>query len=117
MDIPDSVCAVVSLKTANASRRFRGHVFAPPARTAGSVSGVSLNIGNAYYTALGAWITELKKGVIGGSGWAGSDLASYKLHVYSRAAALAGAPYVAECTDVILRSAATWLRSRQHGGS
>lgn len=115
--IPDSVCGVLSLKTANASRRFRGHLFMQPARTQSSVGGNLLATGDGYHTALTNFATELAKGCIGGVGWTGGTLASFKLHVFSRAAAIAGAPYVAECTAVTVRPDARWLRSREHGGS
>lgn len=115
--IPWGICGVASIKTPNASRRFRGHLLLPPCRTAGSVDGNVLNTANAYYTAAGAFVDDLNLGTIGGGGWTGSALSNYNLCIFSRTAAAASDPPVANAQTVIVRPKASFLRRRERGAT
>jgi hypothetical protein len=115
--VPNGLCGVASLKTPNASRRFRGHLMLPPCRTAGSVDGNALNPTNAYYTAAAAFAAEMAKGSPTGAGWTGSELGDYFLAIFSKTAALNGDPAVANVQTVIIRPKASFLRRRERGSS
>jgi hypothetical protein len=115
--IPNGICGVASIKTPNASRRFRGHLMLPPCRTAGSVDGNVLNSSNAYTTAANAFIADLNDGTVGGGGWSGASLGDYNLCIFSRTAALASDPPVANAQTVILRPKASFLRRRERGAT
>lgn len=115
--IPTSVCAVLALKTPNASRRFRGHLFLPPANNASAVTGDGLDQTNAYWTNSLAFAAELAKGTPGGSGWTGSSLSHYSLVIWSKKAAESSLPSVANVQTLVLRPTARWLRSREHGAT
>lgn len=115
--VPEALCGVVSLKTPNASRRFRGHMFAPPAFNDATLSGNLLDSGNAYWTNLGLFAAELFKGTPLGSGWTGAQLSHYELVIYSKTAALAAQPSVANVSGVTVKTKASFLRSRERGGT
>lgn len=115
--IPNGICGCASIKTPNASRRFRGHLLLPPCRSAGAVDGNVLNSSNAYWTAAVNFAAELAKGTPGGAGWTGSALASYYLCIFSRTAALSSDPPVANAQAVVIRAKASFLRRRERGGT
>lgn len=115
--IPEAICAVIAEKTPNASRRFRGHMFAPPAVNQAAVNGDNLATTDAYWTALAAYIAKLQAGCQPTVTWTGTHLASYELSIYSKKAASLGQPNVAAVSLVTPRLKAAWLRSRERGGS
>jgi hypothetical protein len=115
--VPQALCGVISLRVPAATRRFRGHLFAPPAFNAGALSGNILNTSDPYWTNLSAFALELAKGTPTGAGWTGSSLSHYQLVVYSKTQAAAALPYTGLVQAVVARPQASFLRSRQRGGT
>src|SRR4051794_22140358 len=113
--IPQALCGVISLRVPAATRRFRGHIFAPPAFNDAAVSGNALDQTNAYWSSLNNFALELAKGTPTGVGWTGSSLSHYQLVVYSPTQAAAGLPNTGLVQAVVLRPIASFLRSRQRG--
>lgn len=115
--VPNSLCGVLALKTPNASRRFRGHLMLPPAIDGDAMNGNNWVTSNAYYTAMVAFAAEMAKGTPDGAGWTGSELSNYGLVIYSRTAALAAEPSVANVQTLVVRPKIAWLRSRERGAT
>lgn len=115
--MPKALCALVALRVPAATRRFRGHMFMPPAFNSGSVAGNNLDTSNAYYTAVVAYAAELAKGTPTGAGWTGSSLSHYQLVVYSPTQAAAALPYTGLVQAVVVRLHVSFLRSRERGGT
>jgi len=115
--IPQGLCGVISLRVPAATRRFRGHIFCPPAYNAGAVSGNGLDPANAYSIALVNFALELAKGTPTGAGWTGAQLSAYKLVVYSPTQAAAALAYTGLVQAVVVRPKVSFLRSRERGGS
>lgn len=114
---PNSLCGVIAFKTPNASRRFRGHNFAPPIVDVASLSGNQLDPAGAYKTALDAYIVKLQTGCLPAVTWTGAELSSWHLCIYSHAAAVLSEPSVAATALVVRRDKVSFLRSRERGGS
>jgi hypothetical protein len=114
---PTSLCGIASIKTPNASRRFRGHQFLPPIEDVASLSGNNLDGSAAYYTAAAAYIAKLQAGCAPSPTWTGTNLASWTLCIYSLAGAKLSQPSVATAQLVTLKSKVSFLRSRERGGS
>lgn len=114
---PQSLCAVLSFGTPNASRRFRGHLFLPPALDNGQVNGDSFTSGGTYIVNCNGFAAAIGGGRAPSPTWTGTELASWFLALYSRKAdQLALAP-VANVQSVNVRLQAHWLRSRERGSS
>lgn len=114
---PQSLCGIASIKTPNASRRFRGHQFLPPIVDVASLSGNNLDGSGAYATAAAAYVAKLQAGCAPSPTWTGSTLAAWTLCIYSLAAAKLTQPSVAEAQLVTLKSKVSFLRSRERGGT
>lgn len=115
---PQSLCTIISLKTPNASRRFRGHMFLPPAKDASALLNDGYKGSQAYWVAVSALNVKYQAGCGVSPTWTGSTLSSWTLSVYSNTAALQSAPSVAICSTTAINSArANWLRSRERGTS
>ena len=106
-----------SMKTPNASRRFRGHNFLPPIVDVASLSGNVLDPSAAYATAAAAYVAKLQTGCQPSVTWTGTDLSAWSLCIYSHAAAVLSSPSVAAVQLVTLKSKVSFLRSRERGGS
>jgi hypothetical protein len=113
--VPISLCAVVRLRTPNASRRFRGHLMAPPMTSGSAVNGNNLVTTDAYYTQLQAFVAKLQAGCGPTTSWTGTLLPQYFLSIYSKTAAKLAQPSVATCIAVDVNPQARWLRSRERG--
>lgn len=114
--VPDSLCAVLSLKTTIASRRFRGHLFMPPVINNASVaSGNNVGTSGAYYTALSNFAARLATGGTLAPTWTGAELSTWVLVVYSRVAAAAALAYDTPVFAVTISPKFHWLRSRERG--
>lgn len=114
---PDALCGLVFMQTAAASRKFRGHIFAPPGTDSGAFAGNVLDTGNTYWTNLSAWRDKLRAGYATSRTWTGSSLSNYNLVCFSKKAALESLPYVTNVTFVGVRNKASFLRSRERGGT
>ena len=114
---PQSLCGIASMKTPNASRRFRGHNFLPPIVDVASLSGNVLDPSAAYATAAAAYVAKLQTGCQPSVTWTGTDLSAWSLCIYSHAAAVLSSPSVAAVQLVTLKSKVSFLRSRERGGS
>lgn len=115
---PQSLCSILSWKTPNASRRFRGHIFLPPAKDASALINDGYKGSQAYWVAVVALQAKFQAGCGPTVSWTGSHLANYFLSVYSPTSAHASAPSVATVQTVAVNSArANWLRSRERGQS
>lgn len=118
--IPTGLCAVLSLKTVFASRRARGHMFMPPAQLATALNADNIESTSAYWTALVAYGAKLDDGVANPTPtWTGSELSNWALVVYSAATATetAGAQIAYNVRSVVVKPKASFLRSRERGGS
>ena len=116
---PPGLCALLTLGTDLAGRRFRGRVFMPP-----SLDSTVLNTGifvasGTYWTNFTAFITELSKtmypsgaGHYGGA-WNDNDLCVYSLTARKESDS---ARYYARVVAATRRQAPHWLRSRQPTG-
>lgn len=113
--MPMSLCNVVGLQTPNASRRYRGHLMLPPVRDSANCNGNLLKASCTYRTNRDAFITELRKGEVGGAGYTGSSLSHYELCVFSKAGSLAGTGEFSLVSGVVGRERLSWLRSRERG--
>lgn len=114
--VPHSLCGLLQLKTPNASRRFRGHLFLPPCYGSGPLNGDALKTSSTYWTNAGTFAGKLAGGVVGsGSRWTGTHLTDWNLVIYSRAAQLAGQPSIANVSQVVRGPKVRWLRSREIG--
>jgi len=115
---PREACALISLKTAAASRRFRGHNFVPPAQDSAPMFGEVWTGSVPYTTAINGWVTFLRTGAgPAGPTWTGSTLSSYQLACYSRIAELQSVQSVALVMTVTTDLRIRWLRSRMRGTS
>lgn len=112
---PQSLCALLSLKTPNASRRFRGHLFMPPAKDASALIADGFKPSQAYMVAVNALQTKFRAGNGPTPTWTGTTLSNYGLVVYSHRAASLGDPSVALTNNVTNNASAHWLRSRERG--
>jgi hypothetical protein len=112
---PDEACAVLSLKTPNASRRFRGHLFVPPCKHAADLNGEHWDAASAYHTAVEAFRTKLDDGCGPTPTWTGTSLHNYTLSIFSKVAATAAQPSVASVQTVTTDYRVHWLRSRGRG--
>jgi hypothetical protein len=114
---PQSLCGIASIKTPNASRRFRGHLFLPPIVDVASLDNNNIAASSAYQTAAAAFVAKLQAGCAPTPSWTGSALAAWTLCIYSLAAAKLTQPSVAAAQLVTLKSKVSFLRSRERGGS
>jgi len=113
--VPESLCAVIRLRTPNASRNFRGHNFMPPMTTYASLSGNLLNTSDSYYTSILAYVAKLAAGASPSPSWTGSTLSNYGLVIYSKTLAKLAQPSVALCNAVVIDGLVHFLRSRERG--
>lgn len=115
---PASTCPVLSLHTAVASRRARGHLFLPP-----TIAGSDFTTANAYSTGSSNWsnYTALQGKYAAGCGlsptWTGAELSQWTLCIFSKKAASVGDPSITYCTTASLSTQVHWLRSREKGSS
>lgn len=114
---PDEACAVLSLKTPNASRRFRGHLFVPPAKKSGDLNSEHWDAASGYHTAIEAFRVKLQTGCGPTPTWTGTSLHNYTLSIFSKVAAAAGLASVASVQTVTCDYRVHWLRSRGRGTS
>lgn len=112
---PSEACAILSLKTQNASRRFRGHLFMPPAQMARQLQGEVWDTSGSYYTAVAAFAAKLDDGCGPSPSWTGSTLSGYELQIYSNKAASLSLASLSPCTTIAAPSRVHWLRSRGRG--
>ena len=113
---PGSLCGVIQLKTPNASRRFRGHLFAPPSLNGGDVgSGDKINLASGYGLQLSNLAAKFAAGAGTSPTWTGTTLASWTLSIYSKRAASLGLASVAICNTAVADGRWHWLRSRERG--
>lgn len=114
---PQGLCGVISMKTPNASRRFRGHMFLPPTRSADQIDGNVFQVTEDYWLNGVTYAAELFKGTPLGSGWTGSALSDYGLVIYSKRAAQLSLASVANVSSVVMKPKVSFLRSRERGGT
>jgi hypothetical protein len=113
---PQEICAVLSEATPVSSRRFRGHMFLPPARLIAALSGSGFATGNAYWTAVSNFRSTFEDGMTGTATWTGTYLSHAELVCYSQRAATVGSDIVwVGIGSVSVRNRAHWLRSRGRG--
>lgn len=108
---PEELCALLSLKTGLASRRFRGRQFMPPAEFINQVNGENVKASSTYETnvnALAAKYDQLISGHDHPEPFDGFDLV-----VYSRVADVVAAPnFYARVSTIVFNRRIHWLRSR-----
>lgn len=111
---PEALCGVISIKTPVATRRARGHFFAPPGLDRGNMVN-RLWGGNdgAHLTALAARFANGTS--TSGPAWTGATLSSWILGVYSKSDASAANPYFYGANAVTSDLTVHWLRSRIRG--
>lgn len=114
---PQSLCAVIRFRTAIASKRFRGHLFAPPCFQATDQNGDKFNVSTNYIGHLNNLASTFEAGSAGGDGWTGDTLSDWELCIFSKAAALESQPSVSPVTAVTVPLDVHWLRSRERGAS
>jgi hypothetical protein len=112
---PKSLCALIKLRTPNASRNFRGHLFMPPIQISVGLAGNVFIAGSAYISAIDALVTKLAAGALASPTWTGTELSNYGLVIYSKTLALRALPSVALCNQVAHDLRVRWLRSRERG--
>lgn len=112
---PEQACALLSLKTPNASRRFRGHMFMPPPLMARQQDGQIWDAAATYFTGVVAYAAKLQDGAGPTPSWTGSVLHNYILNIFSLAAATDAVAPFAEVQTVSASPAVRWLRSRGRG--
>lgn len=113
---PQSLCGVIQLKTPNASRRFRGHLFAPPSMNGGDVgSGDKINLASGYGLQLSNLAAKFAAGAGTSPTWTGTTLSTWTLSIYSKRAASLGLASVAICSTAVADGRWHWLRSRERG--
>lgn len=115
---PDSISAIMSIHTPNASRRFRGHLFLPGQWYAGGLDGDKwLVASDTWRTNALALVAKFSDGLLPSVSWTGTDLPDWNLAIYSKAAALASVASVANANACVLDEKVHWLRSRERGAS
>jgi hypothetical protein len=115
--VPEGLCGLIFFQTPNVSRRFRGHIFAPPAIAGAAINGNNLQASDTYWTNLTAFRDKLRAGYATSRTWTGSSLSNYNLVLYSKVAAQQSTPPVANVQFVGVRSKASFLRSRERGAT
>jgi len=113
--VPDAICAVASLRSPLASRRYRGHLFLPPSLDQASIAGQAFLTSNAYFLAAQALVATFATGVGPSQTWAGTNLSTWQLVLYSKRDRLDTGTYQTAVSAVTLSSTIHWLRSRQRG--
>lgn len=115
---PDSISAIMSLRTPNASRRFRGHLFLPGGWYSGDLNGDVWTISSdTWRTNALALVGKFSDGLLPTVSWTGDDLPDWNLAVFSKAAAIAGVANVANVNACVFDEKVHWLRSRERGAS
>lgn len=112
---PDSVAGVMSFKTPNASRRYRGHIILPGPWVNTALLNDKIDQTNNWWTNALALVAKFATGIAPSPTWTGSHLSNYELVIFSKAAALASAASVANVSAVVLDPYVHWLRSRERG--
>jgi hypothetical protein len=112
---PDSVAGVMSFKTPNASRRYRGHLILPGPWVNTALLNDKIDQTNNWWTNAIALVAKFATGLAPTPTWTGTHLSHYELAIYSNAAALASAPSVSAVSAVVLDPYVHWLRSRERG--
>lgn len=112
---PDSVSGILSLKTPNASRRYRGHIFLIGPSNNGDLSGDKWLPASGWLTNAVALAAKFAAGIAPSPSWTGTHLSHYDLVVFSKAAGIAGDPPVANVSACIVDPYTHWLRSRERG--
>lgn len=112
---PDSVTGVLSFKTPNASRRYRGHIFLSGPNANTDLNGDKIATGSSWWTNAGNLAAKFAAGEMPTPTWTGTHLSHYALVIFSKAAALAAAPSVANVSACIVDPYVHWLRSRERG--
>lgn len=110
-------CGVMSLQTNRAGRSARGHIFLPPIGNTTALYGASvglLSTTDPYWTAMAGLRTALLTHLGGHAFWAPLSGYDGKLVVYSQTLRDRAAPnWWFEVRDVVPRSTARWLHSRE----
>jgi hypothetical protein len=114
---PDSIAGVISFKTPNASRRYRGHIFIPGPDDPTQLNGDVYVPGGDYLERASILKGNFAAGIIGAITWTGDKLPDYNLVIFSKTAALAAAPAVANVSACVSDNRVHWLRSRERGAS
>lgn len=112
---PDSVSGILSLKTPNASRRYRGHMFLIGPSFTGDMNGDKWDPASGWQTNAIALAAKFAAGIAPAPTWTGSHLSNYELVVFSKAAGIAGDPPVANVSACVIDPYVHWLRSRERG--
>lgn len=113
-NMPESACGVLSIKTPVATRRARGHMFAPSMIDRGNIA--NRLIAGSDATHLTALAARFANGTsTSGPAWTGTTLSSWILGVYSKTDALAANPYFYGANAVTCDLTSHWLRSRERG--
>jgi hypothetical protein len=114
---PDSISGLISFKTPNASRRYRGHLFIPGTPDPTDLNGDIFVPTGDYADARTALQGNFQAGIITAITWTGDKLPDYNLVIFSKTAALAAAASTANVSAVINDNRVHWLRSRERGAS
>jgi hypothetical protein len=114
---PDSIAALLSFKTPNASRRYRGHIFLPGTPDPSDLNGYVYVPTGGWKDARQALALSFAAGIITDITWTGDKLPDYNLVIFSKTAALAGGSPVANVSAVVRDDRVHWLRSRERGAS
>lgn len=113
-NLPLECCAVLTVGTDLAGRRYRGRAFMPPALEQAQVSQESFSTSGSYWAAITSLVNELVKTTYPsgashyGGAWNDNDLCIYSL----AARAADASPYYARVTGFTRRARVHWLRSR-----
>lgn len=109
-----ALCAVVTLGTDLAGRRYRGRFFVPPVLEDQLQNGGQFNTAGSYWTGLTGFLTELAKTMYpAGAGHYGGAWNDNDLCVYSMTARRVDAsPYYARVVAATRINKQHWLRSR-----
>ena len=115
--LPRQACALLQLRSVVASRRFRSHLFMPPAFNQAAVTGDMLTgTGNEYWNAVNNFRAALASGLASATArWSGSTLSNFSVCSFSNAAQLQHVASVALTSAVVIAPDVRWLRSRRRG--
>lgn len=114
---PQSACAVMSIQSALATKKYRSHLMLPPALDPAQLNGDIWDTTKAYYLNSVALAAKFAAGSGASPTWTGTTLSNYFMANFSKSAGLAGLPSYAVPNGVLVRTKVAWLRSRERGTS
>jgi hypothetical protein len=114
---PDEETCVLKVNGDLAGRRFRGRMWLPPFKDASGVANEDVVTSISWWTAVLAWIVELKKTTYpSGAGHYSGAWNDCDMVVYSRRGRQDDSTYYARVTEITGSTKARWLRSRNPSG-